>query len=381
MALLGRFAGKCCRSLLSDFSKGGFCGVSQPGWLQCCIEAKRHLLSENVIRLQEFQQKKLAVAHKITGSEGNFLELFKQKMQRNELILRDELKLLLHLCERPEDMEIAREAVFRYNKENRFLMHGDFRFGPVFMRLCYELEQEELAAATITDKDMKGFFIEPTSFNIAIDMLFIKGSYKRAMDILRTMKDQGLSFNKDTVMLATAVCYKLNTADSYKTCTDLIEEQQTKGQMIPRRACCFAVALALRQNDTEKARSLYLQILNMHGKLSLNLKVVILTMAGDVSGAISLILAARLPKNSFFVKKMEFSQEVVDLLLLRTNGSQLQKEVEEIVSQLEEDGQVTEQTLDNMLCSTPGWKRKPFLMENRKKISQRTLRPQQLFSE
>lgn len=29
---------------------------------------------------------------------------------------------------------------------------GEFKFGPLFMRLCYELGLEEMAAATITDK-------------------------------------------------------------------------------------------------------------------------------------------------------------------------------------------------------------------------------------
>lgn len=31
-------------------------------------------------------------------------------------------------------------------------MYGDFKFGPLFMRLCYELGMEEMAAATLIDK-------------------------------------------------------------------------------------------------------------------------------------------------------------------------------------------------------------------------------------
>lgn len=33
--------------------------------------AKRHLLSEDVIKLQNFQQRKLAVAHLVTGHKGD----------------------------------------------------------------------------------------------------------------------------------------------------------------------------------------------------------------------------------------------------------------------------------------------------------------------
>lgn len=45
---------------------------------------------------------------------GNYIEFFRQKLQRSELVLRDELKLLLHLCQSAEDMVIARDAMFRY---------------------------------------------------------------------------------------------------------------------------------------------------------------------------------------------------------------------------------------------------------------------------
>lgn len=103
-------------------------------------------MSEDVIKLQDFQQRKLAVAHLVTGSKGevvllltasklsfyvllsccdawplifsphftgNFIELFSQKLQKNELILRDELKLLFHLCQSADDMVIARDAIYR----------------------------------------------------------------------------------------------------------------------------------------------------------------------------------------------------------------------------------------------------------------------------
>ncbi|KAM4528107.1 pentatricopeptide repeat-containing protein 2, mitochondrial [Odontesthes bonariensis] len=375
MALLGRLAGKCCRSLMFDPPKGLFCGVLQPGWIESCIGAKRYLLSEDVVKLQDFQQRKLAVAHLVTGAEGNFIELFRQKMRRNELILRDELKLLLHLCQSTEDMLTAREAIYRYHTENRNLLYGDFKFGPLFMRLCYELSLEEMASATVTDENMKGFFIDTTSFNIAIDMLFIKGSYESAMGVLRTMRNRGVPFNKDTMILASGTCYKLNTAESYRICTALMEEEQTKGNFVPRHAYCFAVALALRRNDLEKARTLYAQIMSTDGKLCQNFKVLILAMSGDVADAISVLSAAVSPKTPNFVKKPEFSQEVVDLLCLRSDGRPHKLKVEEIVTQLERAGQVTQQTLDEMLCRAPMGKRKPMPMEEGRRTSRRTLRP------
>ncbi|MEQ2174557.1 hypothetical protein GOODEAATRI_009080, partial [Goodea atripinnis] len=82
-----------------------------------------------------------------------------------------------------------------------------------------------------------------------------------------------------------------NTAESYRICMSLIEEEQTRGQFIPRHAYCFAVALALRR--------------------------------------------------------------------------------------LQQACQVTQQTLDNMLCHAPTGKRKPALIEQERRTSRRTLRPLQ----
>uniref|UniRef100_A0A087YBS8 Pentatricopeptide repeat-containing protein 2, mitochondrial n=1 Tax=Poecilia formosa TaxID=48698 RepID=A0A087YBS8_POEFO len=337
--------------------------------------AKRHLLSEDVIKLQDFQQRKLAVAHLVTGSAGNYIELFREKMQRNELILRDELKLLLHLCQTPDDMLVARKAIYsvkRYHAENRNLLYGDFKFGPLFMRLCYELGMEGMAAATLTDKDMKGFFIDSTTFNIAINMLFVKGLYESAMDVLRTMKSQGVPFNKDTLTLAIATCYKLNTAECYRISMSLIDEEQTRGQFITRHAYCFAVALALRRNDVEKAHSIYSQIMSTDSKLCQNFKVMILIMSGDVLGAVSVLSAAMSPSRSFFVKKPEFSKEVVsDYKRLRSEGRPFKMKVEQVVTQLEQAGQVTQETLDDMLCRVPTGKRKPVIMEVVRRTSRR----------
>lgn len=40
----------------------------------------------------------------------------------------------------------------RYHEQNQNVTSGDFRFGPVFMRLCFELGLVDLAAETLTDE-------------------------------------------------------------------------------------------------------------------------------------------------------------------------------------------------------------------------------------
>ncbi|KAM9307441.1 pentatricopeptide repeat-containing protein 2, mitochondrial isoform 2-T2 [Pholidichthys leucotaenia] len=373
---LGRL-GQCCRSVLFEPCKTVLCGVLQPGWIQGRVGVKRHLLSEDTIKLQDFQQRKLVVAHLITGSEGNYFQLFSQKLQRNELILRNELKLLLHLCQSADDMLIAKDAIYRYHNENRNFAHGKFKFGPLFMRLCFELGLENMAFSTLTDTRMKGFFSDTTSFNITIDMLFMKGCYESALEVLRTMRNQGVSFNSDTMVLAAGTCYKLNTAESYRICTTLMEEEQEKGHLIPKHAYSFAVVLALRQSDLEEAQSLFSRIMNTNGRLCQNVKVLILAMTGAVADAISVLSAALLPTSPFFVKRLEFSQEVVDFLRLKSEGTSLMVKAEQTVTQLEQAGQVTQQTLDDMLCQTPTGKRREKPIQGRRRTSRRTLKPLQ----
>lgn len=63
----------------------------------------------------------------------------------------------------------------------------------------------------------------------------------------------------------------------------------------------------------------------------------------------------------------------VDVLRLRSEGQSYAMKVEHIVTQLERADQVTQQTLDDMLCHTPTGKRKPIMEERR--TSRRTMKP------
>ncbi|XP_061657811.1 pentatricopeptide repeat-containing protein 2, mitochondrial isoform X2 [Syngnathoides biaculeatus] len=375
---LRRFSSSCCRWFLRHPSSPSatLSALLQAGWIGWRVGAKRHLLSEDVVRLEEFQRRKLAVAHLNAGTDGNFIDLFGRKLRRNSLVLRDELKLLLHLCQSAEDMKTARDAIYRYHAENRNVAHGEFKFGPVFMRLCYELGLEKMAAATLTDKEMRGFFGDPTSFNIAIDMLFVKGCHEDALEVLRSMRSQNVAFNKDTLMLASAVCYKLNSTESHAICTSLIEEAQVKGHFVSRHAYCFAVALALKQNDIEKAQLLFSQILITDSRLCQNLKVLLLATSGAVQEAVMILFsAAKLSKGPSFVRKPEFSQEVLDQLRARAEGGERAAGTERVLSQLERAGRVTPLTLDDMLCRTPAPKRKAAAMAEQRPSGRRTPKP------
>ncbi|XP_077441472.1 pentatricopeptide repeat-containing protein 2, mitochondrial isoform X2 [Vanacampus margaritifer] len=333
-----------CRSFLREHisPKATLCALRQSGWIESRLG-------------------------------GNFIELYGHKLQRNSLLLQDELHVLLHLCRSAEDMKTARDAVYRYHAENR---NGKYKFGPVFIRLCYELGLEKMAAATLTDKEMRGFFSDFTSFNIGIDMLFVKGYYDDALEVLQFMRRQRVPFNKETLMLASAVCYKLNTTESHAICTSLIEEAQVKGRSVTRHAYCFAVALALKQNDVQRAQALFAQIVSTD-RICQNLKILLLVMSGATQEAIvDLSSAVQLSKSPSFFRKPEFSQELLDQMRLRIVGEAQATEAEQVISELERAGQVTRQTLDDMLCHTPtAPKRKMAPIVREKRTSRRIRKP------
>ncbi|XP_028661492.2 pentatricopeptide repeat-containing protein 2, mitochondrial [Erpetoichthys calabaricus] len=345
---------------------------------RCQLGAKRHLLSDDVVRLQEFQQRKIAVIHQLAGDKGQYFQTIEQKLQRNNLILKDELKLLLHLCQTPADVEVAKKAVYRYHEENKNFGFGEFKFGPLFMRLCYELGLEETATQMLKDQALKGFFLDSTSFNIVMDMLFIKGYYDSALEILIHMKNQGVAFSKDTYTLGLAVCYKLNTNESCQICTSLIEETQLKGKSISRHAYCFAVALALKLGNVEQARSIYLQIMNTNNNICLNLNVFLMSLSGELNDVLSVLQSSLVDNDSKFVKRPQFCQEV--LFKARENISSsphLECQFEDIFDKLSAAGQITNKTLDEMLCHTPYANNKHTSLFNQRSTSRRTLRPLQ----
>ncbi|KAJ6669828.1 hypothetical protein lerEdw1_000377 [Lerista edwardsae] len=140
-----REAIKC--SMLHKLNAAGPCC-----W-NCLQGAKRYLLTEDVVRLHEFQRHKLTTGYQIYGNKDTYFRTMEEKLLKNRLILKDELKTLLHLCQTKNDVDIAKRVIYRYHAENKNVAFGDFKFGPLFMRLCYELNLEASALELIKDQN------------------------------------------------------------------------------------------------------------------------------------------------------------------------------------------------------------------------------------
>nr|XP_056704554.1 pentatricopeptide repeat-containing protein 2, mitochondrial [Euleptes europaea] len=342
---------------------------------KCPQGAKRYLLTEDILRLHEFQQQKLAIGYRLYGEKDTYFNTIEEKLTKNRLILKDELKMLLHLCQTKSDVEVAKKVIYRYHAENKNVAFGEFKFGPVFMRLCYELDHEAPAVELIKDLALRGFFSDSTSFNILMDLLFVKGHYECALDVLLEMKRQRVKFNKETYLLASAICYKLNSSESCKICTTLLEDLQLKGDPMPRRVYYFAVAFALKQNDVTKAHSFFSHIMSTGSRICSNLKVLLQAKSRDLEGLVQTLERAS-DSASDFVKRPEFSIEVLTAARDKLEGNPaLCVHFEEIFAKLQASGQITSLTLDDLLCQTPPTKRRYTQLLKQRQTSQRTFKP------
>ena len=67
----------------------------------------------------------------------------------------------------------------------------------------------------------------------------------------------------------------------------------------------------------------------------------------------------------------------IDLLRVQSEDGPHQLRVEQMVAALQKAGQVTQHSLDDMLCHTPSGRRKSLPLVEDRRVSRRTLRPLQ----
>ncbi|XP_035147326.2 pentatricopeptide repeat-containing protein 2, mitochondrial isoform X3 [Callithrix jacchus] len=302
-------------------------GGSGSACCRCPLGAKRYLLTDNIVKLKEFQHKKVAIACNLPGTKETYFRNLEEKLSQNKLILKEELITLLHLCESRDHVELAKNVIYRYHAENRNITRGEYKFGPLFMRLCYELDLEESA--------------------------------------VELMKDQ-------------------NSPESFKICSTLREEALLKGEILPRRASCFAVALALNQNEVAQAMSIFSQIMNPESITCTNLNIILHIQLNMLENVIEILKNATEGNLSKYVKRQVFSEEVLAKVREKVKDvPALVAKFDELYGKLHVSGQVTTYSLDAVLCHIPGGRKSHMFLLNKRMVSRRTFQPlgQSLFAE
>uniref|UniRef100_A0ABI7YAU5 Pentatricopeptide repeat domain 2 n=1 Tax=Felis catus TaxID=9685 RepID=A0ABI7YAU5_FELCA len=167
-----------------------------------------------------------------------------------------------------------------------------------------------------------------------------------------------------------------NSPESLKICTTLREEALIKGEVLSRRASCFAVALALNQNQVAKAISIFSQIMKPESIICTNLNILIHIQSNMLKTLIKILKDAADGNLSKFVKRQEFSEEVLAKARKKVKDvPALLAKFDEIYGKLHINGQVTTCTLDTLLCHTPGDRKSHMVLLSKRTVSHRTFQP------
>ncbi|NWZ79866.1 PTCD2 protein, partial [Poecile atricapillus] len=267
----------------------------------------------------------------------------------------------------------------RSHEQNGVTALHIFKFGPLFMRLCYELDFERPAVELIKDQKLHVFFSDSTSFHILMTMLFKKGHFESkyyALEVLVERKKQGIPFDKETYLLAVAICYKLGNLESSKISVRLHEEGQLKGDTLSLRAYCFAMATALKQNDITQAKFYCSQIMRTESKLYNNLKVLVQLRSGLLKEVINALEAAVEVDTPPFVKTTEFSEQVLATVREKMEENpDLSVKLGNIYTKLQVSGQIIMCTLEDMLFRIPSSKKTTAKLLNQKQLGYQDASP------
>lgn len=110
------------------------------------------------------------------------------------------MRTLLHLRESWDHVELAKNINCKYHTENKNVTLAEFKFGPLFIRLCYDLNLEESAMELRKDEYLQRFS-DSTQFTVLMVMLFIKSKYISALEILTEMKNPDGKFTRIPMFL------------------------------------------------------------------------------------------------------------------------------------------------------------------------------------
>ncbi|XP_015109845.1 pentatricopeptide repeat-containing protein 2, mitochondrial [Diachasma alloeum] len=220
---------------------------------QILLNGNRALYTETSLGLPEYKNSRASYQDRYRSS----LEAFKEKVTTNvndekSLIFTEDLKALLHVVEKsPDDINLLKTALEKFNSQDNDIRFGTFKFGPVVMRAFHYLNEPNVALETFRNPKFETFYDQQTTFAILVDLLHENGMYKEVRevyDLIRSKFSSGIRNPKLVISVLALSCYKENTKESLdfgvKVCKEMIE----RGAVPLRKVITTLGALALKQN-------------------------------------------------------------------------------------------------------------------------------------
>lgn len=285
------------------------------------------------------------------------------------MVFSEDLKNIIHLAEK-EDIPLVVKMLQKFSKQNSELRFGSYIFGPVLMRMFYFLEDVDTALEVFKDKGCDGIFDQWMSYQILCDMLYEKQRYQDVLDVYDLIKDrrtEGGMFPKHTIILVFGACFKLNTPESFTYAMDVWKTMMSSGHQPMRRTVTFGAGLALAQRAPHVALEMLHSSKQQNYITVRNMKVLAMLELDRVDDVIP-ILRSVLEAHSGSLSKQTFCVEVLDKVkaaMEKSDNKELKMDYERIEKYLQNNGHVTDQTIDQLICSEIDTRANPTFAQNK----------------
>ncbi|XP_052101028.1 pentatricopeptide repeat-containing protein 2, mitochondrial-like isoform X3 [Mytilus californianus] len=218
------------------------------------IQNRRYLLGDGALRIQSYlshcqdYQSNYDDARRET-----FMAEMKDKLTTGDVVLKDELKTMIHLVKTDEDVNMCIQMAKQFQKVKYQLQQRyDFFFGPVFMRMLHHSKKADIAFMLMEDrKGLRNLLFHLTAVVIYMDLLFEAGKYEQVVkcyeELDRAQKYKHLPL-RNHMTLALAALYKMNSPQALEKATNLVQVTYHNSKRITSpRTRAYAAALALNQ--------------------------------------------------------------------------------------------------------------------------------------
>lgn len=223
------------------------------------------------------------------------------------------------------------------------------------MRMFHHLKNDEAALKVFLDKDMEGFFDQMMSYQILLDLLYVKGRYadvRSTYDVIKARQLEGGRYPKHCIVLVLGACYQENTPAAFEYSKALWTELSEAGHIPMRKAATFAAGLALKQNAPHIALEIVSGVPQQNYVTIRNIKIQALINLNRIDDALPLLRSILEVAPTGPNKQQTVATDVLENVkqaIAQSNNADLQNDFTRIDSFLKEHDHVSEHTLDELL--------------------------------